>query len=167
MYCSVVGLFNNRLYYLVDEALTWSEARNRCSQDNSGFLASSAYSVQQFNFLRGLYDEYRAKNGTAIGAWIDGQYDSEAKEWHCKSFWYGRHGRCPNDMKWSHGEPNRNDTEHCILVWYSRRDGVANYRCDARMPAICAAHRLCFVLRGKITMLPNPKVFHEISCKLL
>ena len=44
-------------------------------------------------------------------------------------------------MPWTHGEPNRIESEHCILVWYSRTDGVANFRCYEKMPAICAINR--------------------------
>ena len=97
-----------------------------------------ANSVKEFQFLRGLYDEYRAKGGVAVGAWIDGEYDSAAKTWYCDA--NGQGSVCPLDMPWSFREPNRLDTEHCILVWFARTDGVANYRCNATMPAICAAY---------------------------
>ena len=129
--------FYNRPYYLLDEALTWARAEERCSEGNNGYLAA-ANSAEQFDFLRGLYDKYRNQSGSAVGAWIDGIYDSDAKMWRCHS---NEFDTCPSDMPWSHGEPNRNDTEHCILVWYSRTDGVANYNCNKTMPAICATNR--------------------------
>ena len=140
--CSVKGNFYNRAYYLLDEALTWTEARDSCREDNNGFLAV-ANNDNEFDFLRAMYDNYRSQGGSAIGAWIDGEYYNVTKKWHCHSNvnYADRDDTCGNDMPWSHGEPNRNDTEHCILVWYSRRDGVANYRCNATMPAICATYR--------------------------
>ena len=129
--------FNSRAYYWLNEALTWDEARGRCSEGNNGFLAV-ANSKKQIEFLRGMYDEYRSRGGDAAGVWIDGKYDNATKTWRCYS---NDDDACVSDMPWSRGEPNRNDTEWCILVWYSRTDGMANYRCNARMPAICATFR--------------------------
>ena len=98
-----------------------------------------ANSVKKFKFLRGLYDEYRAKGGIAVGAWIDGKYDSAAETWHCESNGLGT--TCPPDMPWTYEEPNNVDDEKCIIVWFTRTDGVANYRCNEKMPAICATFR--------------------------
>ena len=122
---------------MLDEALTWAEARDRCSEGNNAYLAVANYD-KKFDFLRGLYDKYRNQSGSAVGAWIDGKYDNASKTWHCDA---GGLGICSHRMPWSHGEPNRNDTEHCVLVWYSRTDGVANYNCNKTMPAICATIR--------------------------
>ena len=119
---------------MLDEVLTWNEARDRCSEGNNAYLAAADYD-EQFAFLRGLYDKYRNQSGSAVGAWIDGKFDNATKTWQCGM------GKCSFEMPWSRGEPNREDTEWCLLVWYSRTDGVANYRCNATMPAICATIR--------------------------
>ena len=129
------------MYVWLDEALTYDEANARCSEGNNGELAV-ANSKKQFEFLRGMYDEYRSRGGNAVGAWIEGKYDNASKIWRCKSnydFYYD--DACRNTMPWTHGEPNRIETEWCILVWYSRTDGVANFRCYEKMPAICAINR--------------------------
>ena len=128
------------MYYWLDEALTWVEARDRCSEGNNGYLAV-AKSKKQFDFLRGMYDEYRARRGDAAGAWIDGKYHNATKTWVCDSYIYVWYPNYMSYMSWSFEEPNGELTEHCVLVWHSRTDGVANYRCNARMPAICATFR--------------------------
>ena len=145
-YFSVADHFYKRRYVFLDEALTWDTAYKKCRAYRNGYLAA-AKNDEEFDFLRGMYDVYRALGGNAIGVWIDGKYDNVTNEWRCYSYYnlYSSglyyYDPCWNDMPWSHGEPNRNDTEHCLLVWYSRRDGVANYRCNEKMPAICATFR--------------------------
>ena len=129
-----------RAYYLIDEALTWYEARDRCSKNGEGYLAE-AHNAEQFDFLRGMYDKYRAQGGNANGAWIDGQFDNGTKEWVCDSYIYGKNTDCMSAMPWTHGEPNNLDTERCALVWFTRTDGVANYMCHEKMPVICATYR--------------------------
>ena len=88
-----------------------------------------------------MYDEYRSKNGSATGVWIDGQYDATAAQWRCESFYYGMFGGCPATMQWASGEPNNVDTEHCVLVSGEQTGGVVSYACNETMPAICAANR--------------------------
>ena len=125
---------------MLDEVLTWTEARDRCSQDNNGYLAV-AKNVQEFKFLRVMYDKYRSRGGDANGAWLDGTYtnSNNTNKWICDS--NGEGSDCPSKMPWTNGEPNNLDTERCILVWFTRTDGVANYMCNERMPAICATYR--------------------------
>ena len=145
---SVEDHYNKRAYVLLDEALTWDEAYDRCRQGDYEYLAV-ANDEKLFKFLRGMYDEYVANGGSAIGAWIDGRFYNTTDAWNCESnagnFAYDYDYLCQSEMPWSNGEPNRNDTEHCILVWYSRTDGVANYRCNVKLPAICATKRYFFV----------------------
>ena len=136
-FSSVRVYYNSRTYFILDEALSWDEARARFNDSNEGHLAV-ANSVKEFKFLRGLYDEYRAKGGVAVGAWIDGEYDPVAKTWHCDS--NGPRTACRSGMPWTYKEPNRMNSEHCIIVWHSRSDGVANFRCWEKMPAICTAY---------------------------
>ena len=136
-FSSVRDHYNNRTYFILDEALSWDEARARCNDSNEGHLAV-ANSVKEFKFLRGMYDEYRVKGDVAVGAWIDGEYDPVAKTWRCES--NGPRTACRSGMPWSNKEPNRLNSEHCIIVWYTRSDGVANFRCWEKMPAICAAY---------------------------
>ena len=140
---SVEDHFYNRAYYLIDEALTWAEARDRCSEGDAGFLAE-AKNVEQFDFLRGMYDKYLAQGGDVIGAWIDGKYDPDRKAWPCNSYfdfdaYYD--DPCLKTMPLSTGEPSIVDTMRCVIVWWQKTDGVANYRCDAKLPAICATYR--------------------------
>ena len=130
--------FNAKAYYLIDEALTWAEASDRCAEGNAGYLAE-AKDDKEFKFLRGMYDKYRTQGGDANGAWIDGTYDNITKQWMCDSHGFG--SDCLWDTPWSHGEPNRLHIERCLLVWFTRNDGVANYMCSERMPAICATYR--------------------------
>ena len=134
---SVVDHFYNRAYVLLDEALSWDAASDRCREGRNGYLAA-AQNKEEFDFLRGMYDKYDAQGGSAIGAWIDGKYDNATKAWHCYS---NDDDACLSDMPWSVGKPNRNETEQCILVWWSTTDGVVNHRCNSRMPAICATLR--------------------------
>ena len=143
---SVVDHFHNRRHFFIDKPLTWSEASDECRKTNDGYLAV-ANSEEEFDFLRGMYDEYVAQGGSAIGVWIDGTFDNDTKTWTCYSNYDDVYfdDSCLDDMPWSFGEPNRNETEHCILVWYSRTDGVANYRCNVKLPAICATKRYFFV----------------------
>ena len=146
---SVEHHYKKRAYVLLDEQLTWDEANDRCKEGDNAYLAvANDYKI--FKFLRGMYDEYVANGGSANGVWIDGKYYPLTDTWQCDSNSnnnvYEYEDICQYDMPWSHREPNRLDTEHCILVWYSRRDGVANYRCNARMPAICATKRYVLLL---------------------
>ena len=136
-FSSVRAHANNRTYFILDEALSWDEARARCNESNEGYLAV-ANSAKEFKFLRGLYDEYRARGGVAVGAWIDGEYDSAAKTWHCES--NGPGTVCLSGMPWTYEEPNNVDDEKCIIVWFTRTDGVANYYCHKKMVAICTAY---------------------------
>ena len=136
-FSSVRAHANNRTYFILDEALSWDEARARCNDSNSGHLAV-ANSVKEFQFLLGLYDEYRAKGGIAVGAWIDGEYDSAAKTWYCES--NSPSTACLPGMPWTYEEPNNVDDEKCIIVWFTRTDGVANYICSKKMAAICSAY---------------------------
>ena len=139
--CSVVDHFNNRAYVLLDESLTWAEARARCSEGNNGYLAV-ANNAEQFDFLRGMLDKYRSQGGAANGAWIDGRlYEPATAEWVCDAYVYGSNYYCQPGMPWTHGEPSNLDFEHCILVWFNKTDGVSNYVCNEKMPAICATFR--------------------------
>ena len=128
------------MYYWLDEELTWDEARNSCSDGNNGYLAV-ANSDKQFKFLRGMYDEYIYQGGDALGAWIDGKFNNATKTWVCDSYIYVWYPNYMSYMSCSFEEPNGELTEHCVLVWHSRTDGVANYNCNQAMPAICAAYR--------------------------
>ena len=129
---------------MLDEALTWAEARARCKEGSNEYLAV-ANSVEQFNFLRGMYDKYRANNGSADGVWIDGKFDAAANVWNCYSnydnFAYDYNDVCQSDMPWSSGGSNTGSNQHCILVWHANSDGVKNYGCSEKMPAICATKR--------------------------
>ena len=131
---------HGRVFVWLSEELTWDEARARCSEGDYANMPV-ANRKTHFDFLRGMYDEYRSRGGDAVGAWIDGKYDYNTKTWHCYSNY---NDACLSDMPWSRGEPNRNDTEHCILVWWSKTDGMASYNCSARMPAICTTYRYHF-----------------------
>ena len=108
-----------------------------------------ANNKKQFDFLRGMYDEYRSRGGDAVGAWIDGKYDNATKTWHCYS---NGDAACVSDMPWSMGQPLRSDTARCILVWYSTTDGMTNHRCNAPMPAICATFRYNFYIMLSLVM---------------
>ena len=88
-----------------------------------------------------MYDKYRAQGGNANGAWIDGKFNNGTNKWVCDAYIYGKSPDCMSDMPWTHGEPNNLDTERCILVWFTRTDGVANYMCHEKMPAVCATSR--------------------------
>ena len=125
---------------MIDEALTWDEARDRCSENNDGYLAV-ANKAYEFSFLRGMYDKYRRQGGTANGAWIDGKFDNATDKWVCDAYIYGQNTDCNSDMPWTHGEPNNLDIERCALVWFTRTDGVANYMCNEKLPTICATYR--------------------------
>ena len=135
---------------MLDDALTWTEARDRCSQGNNGYLAA-ANSDAHFAFLRGLYDKYRNQSGSAVGAWIDGKFDNATNKWVCDAYVYGANIGCLAELLWATGAPNHEDTDRCIGVWYQRPDGVANRKCNKKVPAICATFRydhfpvnLCF-----------------------
>ena len=69
---------------MLDEALTWDEAYNRCRQGDNAYLAV-ANNVEEFDFLRGMYDEYHANGGSAEGVWIDGKFDPVTSTWNCES----------------------------------------------------------------------------------
>ena len=135
--------FKYRDYYLVDESLTWEQARARCSQNSDGYLAV-AYSVEHFNFLKGMFDNYRSQGGSAAGAWINGKYTSSVSKWFCYDYTYGYGPTCLAGMPWSNGEPGSLATEHCIRVAQTNTDGVVNGQCDDTMPAICAKFRYVF-----------------------
>ena len=69
---------------MLDEALTWDEAYDRCRQGDYEYLAV-ANDEKLFKFLRGMYDEYVANGGSAIGAWIDGKFYNTTDAWNCES----------------------------------------------------------------------------------
>ena len=118
-------------YHFVDAALNWTESLAAC-EDRHGALAM-AYNADRFEALREVYDHYRASVGSAAGAWLDGRRANATSSWRCEDDKID----CASAMPWSTGEPNRPDSEHCVLLWYSRTDGVANYDCNRMMPAIC------------------------------
>ena len=120
-------------YALIDDALTWNESRTACEKRH-GVLAM-ANDAATFTVLRRMYEQYSVgAERPALGAWLDGRrVNDTADSWQCES----NKIDCPSNMPWSSGEPNRQQTEHCVLVWYSRTDGVANYGCARKMVAIC------------------------------
>ena len=118
------------LYQFIDDALSWNESLATCKQHGALAMADDA---ETFNVLLGMYKKYRAANGTAVGVWLDGTRANATSSWRCEDDTID----CGADMPWSVGEPNRPDSEHCVLVWYSRTDGVANFGCDGKMPTIC------------------------------
>ena len=130
--------FQNRAYYLLDEALTWTEARAKCSTNNAGYLAM-ANSAEHFTFLKGMFDNYRSQGGSAEGAWVNGVY--EYSRWLCHDYIYGLEAACPSVMPWTSGEPDNLPTEKCARVQHTKTDGLANYACTEKMPAICATFR--------------------------
>ena len=133
---SVVDKFAGLVtYYMPNDTLTWSEAAAKCGQGNGGYLAT-VFSADMFTFLKGMYNQYIAKGGNADGAWIDGKYNTGSKVWQCQG-----HSPCYGGIPWSVNEPNYLDTEHCVLVWRTHDDGVINYSCDVKFPAICMASR--------------------------
>ena len=136
----VVDHFYSRPYYLLDEALTWARAEQRCSEGNDGYLAA-ANSAEQFDFLRGLYDKYRNQSGSAVGSWIDGKFDNATNKWVCDAYVYGANTACLAEMLWASGEPDHEDTDRCIGVWYQQPDGVVNCNCSKKGLAICATFR--------------------------
>ena len=147
---SVEDHFQNRVYYLLDERLTWREARDSCSENNDGYLAA-VNNKAQFNFMLGMFDKYRAQGGHFVSAWLDGKYEPATAMWRCDAYVYGTKIRCQAAMPWAFEEPNNLDfDEHCILLWWSRTDGVVNYVCDALLPAICATHRYSFLVNRGI-----------------
>ena len=89
----------------------------------------------EFAKIRYVYDDWiQNDGGQAAGAWIDGYRVLDYGFWYC---YYSGSTACPASMPWSAGEPNRAETEKCLAVWHSRTDGVANYDCAQKLPAIC------------------------------
>ena len=130
---------------MVDAALTWDEAKAKCAENGAGYLAE-ADSVEKFNFLKGMLDAYRTQGGSADGAWIDGKFDNATDAWNCESnsnsFAYNYEDICQSGMPWANEEPvDADDRGHCVLVWHSSSDGVTNYWCNTKLPAICATKR--------------------------
>ena len=128
--------FRNRGYYLVDATLTWDEAKAKCAENGAGYLAE-ADSVEKFNFLKGMLDAYRTQGGSAVGAWIDGKYDSATSKWQCASHQYHDIKSCSPDMPGTW----QAQTSGCIRLLYSTTSGVVTHSCTEKMPAICAKYR--------------------------
>ena len=117
-------------YVFVDGAYSWNDARSVCYAYGALAMADNAAT---FDVLRSMYDQYIAGSGSAIGVWLDGRLVNDTDIWQCEA----NKVDCGANMPWSVREPNRLETERCVLVWYSRTDGVANYDCTKTMPAIC------------------------------
>ena len=127
--------YKGHKYVVIEGAHTMNESAVACKGQGGGALAI-AYSNGTFNALRQLYDQYQDEYeyGLVVGMWLDGRRDDEAAGvWRCESDTVD----CGANMPWSAGEPNRLNTEHCVVVWHSRTDGVANYVCTRKLPAIC------------------------------
>ena len=132
----IEGSHRYRAYYLVDATLTWDEAKAKCSENGAGYLAE-ADSVERFNFLKSMLDAHRSQGGSAVGAWIDGKYDSATSKWHCETYKYNSDVNCSPDMPGTW----KAQTSGCIRLFYSSTSGVVTHSCSEKMPAICATYR--------------------------
>ena len=119
---------------MIDELLKWPEAVDRCREVAYGGYLAVASNAAEFTKLRAVYDAWHRRGGQAAGAWIDGYRLESTGPWYCIS---EPRDYCPSTMKWSANEPNRLASEKCVVVWHSRADGVANYGCTRKLPAIC------------------------------
>ena len=145
--CRVVRQFNNRVFYLLDEDMTWDEARDRCRQGHTGYLAvANTCSVQEFDFLRKIYDVYRAAGGKSRSVWIDGRFDPVDYVWRCLS---NADGLCRSGMPWAE---EQGGPANCVLIWGTYAQGVTNAECNSKMSAICATHR--YVICLKLFIMP-------------
>ena len=162
---SVEDRFNKRAYVLLDEALTWAEANDRCRQGDNDYLAV-ANNDELFNFLKGMLDAYRTQGGSANGTWIDGKFDNSTDAWNCESnsnsFAYNYEDICQPGMPWANEEPaDADDSGHCVLVWHSSSDGVTNYWCNTKLPAICATKRyfICIFFSTRLHLVCLSAIF--------
>ena len=78
-YLEGAAAFNGHYYKLIDEHLTWTEARAAC-EENSGHLATIT-SAEEQSFISDLIEEHDTQNANVHHYWLGGTDEESESRW--------------------------------------------------------------------------------------